>query len=181
MSDAVVAKRYAEALFQLGKEKANLDQLVEELQVVREVFQTNQKLYTFLEHPRISIVTKKQFLDEAFKGLGQDVVNTIKLLVERHRSVLTPSIISHFMQMVNDAKGINEAVVYSVKALSDAEKEQLEKSLAKRLNTKSVKLENKVDPSVVGGLKIRIGNTILDGTINGKLRRIKRDIITANR
>lgn len=181
MSEAIVAKRYAEALFQLGEEKATLESLVEELLVVREVFQTNNKLYTFLKHPRINNEQKKQFLKEVFQGLQADVVNTIQLLVERHRVEITPSIIDHFIQLVNDAKGIAEATVYSVRKLSDTEKEALEKNLAKRFNKQAIKLENIVDSSIIGGLKIRLGNTIFDGSLSGKLRRIERNIVTANK
>ncbi|WP_188456668.1 F0F1 ATP synthase subunit delta [Virgibacillus oceani] len=174
---SIVAKRYAEALFQLGNEKATLETIVEELRVVKEVFQSNQKLYTFLEHPRVNNEKKKQFLQEVFQGLSTDVINTLKLLVERHRADSIPSIIDHLSQMVNDAKGTAEALVYSVRELSDAEKAELESTFAKRFNKTALKLENVVDPSIIGGVKIRMGNTIYDGSISGKLKRIERNIV----
>ncbi|MEC5424470.1 F0F1 ATP synthase subunit delta [Virgibacillus sp. C22-A2] len=181
MSEAVVAKRYADALFQLGSEKAVLEQFVEELQVVKEVFQTNANLYTFLKHPRVNNAKKKQFLEEVFQGLQTDVVNTLKLLVERHRVEITPSIIDHFLQLVNDAKGIAEATVYSVRELSDSERQELEISFAKRFNKRKIQLTNIVDPSIIGGIKIRMGNSIYDGSVSGKLKRIERNIVTANK
>src|SRR5699024_7985086 len=106
MSEAVVAKRYAEALFQLGQEKESLYDLVDQFHVVSDVFKNNEQLYTFLEHPRINNEKKKQFIQKMFQGLQSDVVNTIKLLVDRQRAEITPSIINYFTQMVNDAKGI---------------------------------------------------------------------------
>lgn len=179
MSEAVVAKRYAEALFQLGTEKANLDQLAEELRIVRDVF-NNKDFFTFLKHPRVNNEKKKQLLEEAFQGLQANVVNTLKLLVDRQRVDITPSIIDHFIEKVNDAKGIAEASVFSVRELSDTEKEELQQGLAKRFNKNTIKLTNVVDPSILGGLKIRIGNTIYDGTISGKLTRLERRLVTAN-
>lgn len=181
MSEAVVAKRYADALFQLGNEKQIQEQLVEEFRVVKEVFQNNKKLFTFLKHPRVNNEKKKLFLGEVFQGLSNDVVNTLKLLVERHRIGIIPSIIDHLSQMAFDAKGIAEATVYSVRELSDTEKEELASTFAKRLNKKAIKLENKVDPSIIGGIKLRMGNTIYDGTLSGKLKRIERNIVTANK
>jgi len=181
MSESVVAKRYADALFQLGNEKKVLDKLVDEFLVVKEVFQANKKLVTFLEHPRVDNAKKKQFLGEVFQGLSNDVVNTLKMLVERHRIEIIPSVIDHLSQLANDAKGIAVANVYSVRALSDAELKQLEQTFAKRLNKTAVKLENKVDPSLIGGIKIRMGNTIFDGSVSGKLKRIERRIVTANK
>jgi F-type H+-transporting ATPase subunit delta len=181
MSEAVVAKRYADALFQLGNEKAVLDQYLEEFQTVKKVFDTNTNLIPFLKHPRIHHAEKKQFLDNVFQGLSADVVNTIKLLAERQRSEIIPSIIDHFIQLVNDAKGIAVATVYSVRELNDAEKNELENAFAKRFNKKSIQFENVVDPNIIGGVKIRLGNTIYDGSVSGKLRRIERNIVTANK
>jgi F-type H+-transporting ATPase subunit delta len=180
MSEAVVAKRYADALFQLGNEKAVLEQFTDEFRTVQEVFESNTNLITFLKHPRVHNAKKKQFLDEVFQGLSVDVVNTIKLLAERHRSEMIPSIIDHFIQLVNDAKGIAVATVYSVRELNEAEKKELETAFAKRFNKNSLEFENKVDTSVLGGVKIRLGNTIYDGSVSGKLRRI-RNKVTVNK
>ncbi|WP_163969505.1 F0F1 ATP synthase subunit delta [Oceanobacillus halotolerans] len=181
MSERVVAKRYADALFQLGNEKSNLDQLVEEFRVVRDIFQSNQELVPFLKHPRIAVATKKAFLEEAlFEQISVDVIRTLKLLVDRHRIEHVPAIVDHFIDRVNEAKGIAEVTVYSVRELTDEHKQELESTFAKRFNKETIQLENVVDPSLIGGLKIRMGNTILDGSISGKLRRIERNIVTVN-
>ncbi|WP_047981137.1 F0F1 ATP synthase subunit delta [Ornithinibacillus contaminans] len=176
MSEAVVAKRYADALFQLGSESSQLDKFVDELTVVKQVFQENSDLQAFLMHPRVTNDKKKQFLEEVFKGVSKDVVNTLKLLVERHRTAIISDIIDQFIEHVNNAGGIAQGTVYSVRKLSDAEQKELENSFAKRLNKNTIKLVNVVDPSIVGGVKIRMGNTIYDGTISGKLRRIEQNI-----
>ncbi|HEX6594811.1 MAG TPA: F0F1 ATP synthase subunit delta [Bacillota bacterium] len=180
MSEAIVAKRYADALFELGKEKNTLDQFVEEFQVVREVFQQDAQLNTFLEHPRIHQMKKKQMLEKAFQSMNQDVVNTLLLLLERDRVQIVPSMIDHLIQRVNDAKGIAEATVYSVRELSDSEQQELEKTIAKRFQIKSVTIHNIVDPSIIGGIRVRVGNTIMDGSISGKLKRMEREIASAN-
>src|SRR5690625_2737253 len=181
MSKSIAARRYAEALFQLGDEKNTLEQINEELQVVQEVFHKNEQVYTFLKHPRVNHEQKKQFVDDVFQGLQADVINTIKLLVERHRIEITPTIVDHFNQMVNDAKGIAEAKVYSVRKLSDSEQQALSVSFAKRFEKKGMKIDNIVDPTLLGGLKIRIGNTIFDGSVSSKLSRIERNIVSANK
>ncbi|MFD2044428.1 F0F1 ATP synthase subunit delta [Ornithinibacillus salinisoli] len=176
MSEAVVAKRYADALFQLGQDKSTLDNLLEEFRVVQHVFQNDSQLNIFLKHPRVNNAKKKQFLENAFQGLSTEVLNTLKLLVDRGRSEIVPAIINHFTQMVNDAKGIAEGKVYSVRELSDTEKTELENTFAKRFNKQKINLENVVDPSLLGGVKIRMGNTIIDGTISGKLRSFERNL-----
>ncbi|WP_405097512.1 F0F1 ATP synthase subunit delta [Oceanobacillus sp. FSL H7-0719] len=180
MSEIVVAKRYADALFQLGSEKSILEKYVEDLTVVREVFSNNKQLNTFLLHPKVNGEQKEQLLTKSLKGLHTDVVNTVKLLVARHRTALIPSFVDAFVKNVNDAKGIEVATVYSVRELTDAEKQNLQLSFAKRLGKNTLEFNNVVDPSLIGGIKIRVGNTIYDGTISGKLGRIKREITVAN-
>lgn len=181
MSELIVAKRYAEALFQLGKQKDTFEQYIEEFSIVRDTFRENEQLYTFLKHPKISNEEKKQFITTVFGGLHTDVQNTLQLLIEKKRITIAPSMVDHFIAMVNDAKGIAEATVYSVRPLSDDEQESLGKTFAARFNKKSVHLQNKVDPALIGGLKIQVGNTIFDGTVQGKLQRMERNFATANK
>src|SRR5699024_91570 len=179
MSGQIVARRYADALFQLGDEKGSLDQLVDEFRLIKDVFQENE-LQAFLAHPRVALDKKYAFLDRVFAGFSRECVNTIKLLVKRLRIHIVTSVVDHFIQLVNDAQGIAEATVYSVRPLSDEELKQLEKPIADRFNKRRIVFENIVDPSVLGGVKIRIGNTIMDGSLGGKLKRIERRIVTAN-
>jgi len=179
MNETVV-KRYADALFQLGREKNNFHELVTEFETVRNVFQTNQQLNLFLMHPGINSAKKKELISVSFKGLQTDVVNTVKLLIDRHRIAIIPSMIDQFIQLVNDAQGMAEATVYSVRELTAREIHELERVFAKRLNKTVIKINNQVDSSIIGGIKIHVGNTIYDGSVSGKLKRIERNIITAN-
>src|SRR5699024_920506 len=180
MSEMTISNRYAEALFLLGQEKNNLNQLKEEFSQVQEIFENNAQLRTFLMHPRINQTDRKKLIDEAFRAFQDDVVNTLKLVVDRQRTALIPNIIEQFIQLANDAEGIALATVYTARTISDAEKQQLEQNLKKRLNKQTIQMDNVVDPELIGGVKIRIGNTIYDGSISGKLRRIEQQIVTAN-
>ncbi len=180
MSENVIAKRYADALFQLGLEKSTLEQYVEDLTVIREVFSDNKELNTFLLHPKVNGEQKEQFIAKCLSGLHTDVVNTVKLLVERHRTTLIPSVVDAFIKYVNDAKGIEVATVYAVRELSEDEKQKLKVSFAKRLGKNTIEFKSVIDPSLIGGIKIRVGNTIYDGSISGKLHRMERKITVAN-
>ncbi|WP_208590739.1 F0F1 ATP synthase subunit delta [Gracilibacillus suaedae] len=180
MSKTNVAKRYAEALFQIGAEKETIDFLETELTTVKEVFQTNEGFLSFLQHPKVEVEKKKQLLNEAFAGFSKDVLHTLSLLVDRHNESIVPDIVDHFITFANQAKGVKEATVYSVRALSDAEKEEIENVFTKKLNVKALKINNHVDPSVIGGVKIKVGNTVYDGSVKGKLDRLERQIRRAN-
>lgn len=181
MSESITANRYAEALFQIANEKNILDQLNEDLNIVKEVVEHDDQLNTFLKHPGVGNEKKKQLIDESFKSLGVEVVNTLKLLVERRRTEVVSSMVDHFNQMFNDARGIAVATVHSVRPLSKVEQEALEVSFAKRLNKTAVKFEQVIDPTVIGGLKIMVGNRVYDGSVAGKLKRIERRIAAVNK
>src|SRR5690625_304229 len=174
----VVAKRYADALFQLATEKSIDEKLISELQTVKQVFQDDDQLSSFLNHPRVTNEKKLQLIDTSFEKLNKYIVNTLKLLVERHRIDNVTAIVDEYNHLYNEANGIAVATVYSTRALTDDEKAQLEASYQKRFNKKQVTIENEVDPSLLGGMKIRVGNTIYDGSIQGKLNRLKQNIVS---
>lgn len=180
MSKGIVAKRYAVALFQLAKEQNVIDQIENELLVVKEVFTMNQELINVFNHPKVTNEAKKSIIKEAFSGLSQQVVNTLYLLVDRHRVDVVTEIVDYFVQSANEARGTEDAIVYSVRPLSDSELSAISASFAKKIGKTSLRLQNVVDSKLIGGVKLRIGNRIYDGSISGKLERIERQLV-ANR
>ncbi|QAS53310.1 F0F1 ATP synthase subunit delta [Halobacillus litoralis] len=181
MSQSIIAKRYADALFQLGKERSKLDQFETELLTLREVYRDNNKIVSFLKHPRVSVDQKKKVMTDSFQSFSEEIVNTLKLLVERHREDIIADMIQHYIGMMNDAKGIADADVYSVRELSEAEKQRLSETFAPKVGKQSLNLTNIVDSSILGGIRLRVGNRIFDGSVSGKLRRIERELVSTNK
>ncbi|WP_226671454.1 F0F1 ATP synthase subunit delta [Metabacillus litoralis] len=180
MSKGIVAKRYAVALFQLAQEQNAIDQIESELQVVKEVFTTNQDLVDVLSHPKVTNEMKKSIVKEAFTNLSQQVVNTLLLLVDRHRVDVVTEVVSHFVDQANEFRGTEDAIVYSIRPLSETELSSISSSFAKKIGKKSLRLQNVIDTKLIGGVKLRIGNRIYDGSVSGKLERIERQLV-ANR
>ncbi|HLR92491.1 MAG TPA: F0F1 ATP synthase subunit delta [Atopostipes sp.] len=181
MKETVVSKRYAEALFELGEEKNELDTFVQQFQLIKSILTEHEQLFTILNHPQIQTSEKQKMIKEIFKDFHQDVVNTIQLLVLRKRMDHLFVIVDQLNELVNDARGIAEATVYSVRPLTEDEQETLAKKFAKRFDKNSIVFNNVIDPSILGGLSIQIGNTIYDGTVRNKLNRLERNIATANK
>ncbi|RCW77431.1 F0F1 ATP synthase subunit delta [Saliterribacillus persicus] len=180
MSKANVAKRYAEALFQIGKEKETLDHLEPELLTVKEVFESNDAFLKYLQHPQVELEKKKQLLRTAFDGFSSDVLNTLSLLVDRHNQAIVPEVIEHFITLKNELQKVAVATVYTVRELTEEEQVSLKKVFVQRLEVKEVKINQVIDSTVLGGVRIKIGNTVYDGTLKGKLDRLERQIVTAN-
>src|SRR5699024_11963527 len=124
---------------------------------------------------------KELSLKGCCQGQEQGSVHTIILPAPPDRTKTPPASGRPYIQLLNGAKGIAEATRHSVPPLSNPERSALVKNLAKRLNKSTINLQNIVDTSVLGGLKIRVGNTIFDGSLSGKLKRIERNIVTANK
>lgn len=177
MSHSAAAKRYALALFQLAQEQSLLDQVEEELRAVKEVVTRNPDLKAILNSPKISKEKKKEMLTEAFGTANKYVLNTIMLLVDRHREGEIAGMVDSFITLANDARGIAEAKVYSVRPLTDAENQALSAAFAAKVGKKSLRIENVVDSNLLGGIKLRIGNRIFDGSLRGKLERLERQLL----
>lgn len=181
MSETVVAKRYADALFQLSMEKNNAEKIVDELNVVKEVFEKDENVLNIFTHPKVSNAEKMKVIDVAFAGLEKDVINTLKILIQRDRIDIVVSVIEDYLDLYNEDNGIAVATVSSVRPLTDAEKTQVELTFKAQLNKKSITIINKIDPSLIGGLRIRVGNTIYDGSISNKLKRFESSLVSASK
>ncbi|PKR77751.1 F0F1 ATP synthase subunit delta [Halalkalibacillus sediminis] len=181
MSQSIVAKRYAVALFDLGTEKSALAEIDAELRVIQEVFQENKEVNEFFNNPRISIDQKKQFIRDTFSEVSAETRNLLLLLADKRRINDFTDIVEEFTAMKNEARGIAEADVYSVRELTEDERKNIEEVFTRKLNKNTLRINNIIDPSIIGGLKIRIGNQIYDGTIGTQLSRLEQKLVTANK
>ncbi|MDR6999361.1 F0F1 ATP synthase subunit delta [Neobacillus niacini] len=178
MSNSIVAKRYASALFQIAKEQQILSLVEEDLRVVKEVIQTNKDLKAVLSSLKLSKENKKAILKQAFANINVFIVNTLMILMDRHREGEIVEVVDQFIELANEASGVAEAKVYSVRPLSDAEREAISATFAAKVGKQSLKIENIVDSELLGGVKLRIGNRIYDGSLRGKLDRLQRKLLS---
>ncbi|EUJ45867.1 F0F1 ATP synthase subunit delta [Listeria riparia FSL S10-1204] len=98
------------------------------------------------------------------------------LLVDRGREDYLVTIINQYLKKVKDARGIADAEVYSVVPLSEAEEAELSKAFAAKMSKNELNIHNHIDPSLLGGVRVVIGNRIYDGSLKSKLRDLERQI-----
>jgi F-type H+-transporting ATPase subunit delta len=177
MSNSTVAKRYALALFQLSKENTLLDQMEEELRVVKEVVTNSNDLTAVLKSPKVTKAQKKELVKNSFSTINPFVLNTLMILIDRHREDQIADMADRFVELANEERGIAEAKVYSIRPLTDEEREAVSSSFAAKVGKKSLRIENIVDTEILGGIKLRIGNRIFDGSLRGKLDRLERNLL----
>lgn len=177
MSNSMVAKRYALALFQLSKENNLLAQVEQELRVVKEVLVNSSDLNSVLQSPKVSAAKKKEIIKDSFSQVNPFVLNTLMILIDRHRQDQMVEVADQFVELSNEEHGIADAKVYSIRPLTEDESEALSASFAAKVGKKSLRIQNIVDTDLLGGLKIRIGNRIYDGSLRGKLNRLERKLL----
>ena len=168
MSSAA-GKRYARALFELASERGNIDQVEADLGAVVQVVEQNEDLAKILLHPHIAADAKKSLIEELFAGkVGQETFNFLNVLVESGRESQLANIYRFFVQLANEARGIADAVVTSAKPLTEEEQAELVKQFGQKLN-KELRLTTVVDPSILGGIVVKIGDRLYDGSLKRKL------------
>jgi F-type H+-transporting ATPase subunit delta len=177
MSNSMVAKRYALALFQIAKEQQLLGVVEEELRVVREVMHYNKELSAVLKSSKLSLERKKDVIRASFGTVSAYVLNTLLILIDRHREDEIVEVANQFFELANEEMGIADAEVYSTRELTDAERDAISATFAAKVGKKSLRIENIVDSELLGGVKLRIGNRIYDGSLRGKLDRLERKLL----
>ncbi|AYC28834.1 F0F1 ATP synthase subunit delta [Paenisporosarcina cavernae] len=177
MSKSQAAKRYALALFQLAQEKNQLAFIEEDLREVKVVFQENPELLNVFHSPKFSLDKKKQILSELFANANPFVLNTLKVLVDARRIGETVEVANEFATLSNDFQGIADAKVYSTRPLTDEERASISTAFAKQVGKQALRIENEIDPSLIGGIRLQIGGRIFDSSISAKLDRLKKELI----
>ena len=162
------AREYARALFLLCEEDGITDKILDELGVVNEALRQNPAYARLLDTPALTKAEKLGLIDEAFRSLDLNLVNFIKILCEKHSVFTLKRVESELSALVDEARGIERATAISAVAMTTEQIDRLRERLEAMIG-KTVVLSNKIDPSVLGGIKLRYSGAQLDGTVKGRL------------
>lgn len=165
---ATLARPYAEALLKAGGDAA----AAAELSALAEVA-GNEQLRAFADNPKVSAQQVVDVITAAMKKpLSVRVGNLLSVVLDNGRLAALPEIAAQFQALINARSGVSEAVIHSAYALSDAQlaevKATLEKRFARKLNA-SVE----VDPSLIGGIRVVVGDEVLDASVKARLQQMK--------
>ncbi|RJG24892.1 F0F1 ATP synthase subunit delta [Paenibacillus thiaminolyticus] len=173
-----IAKRYAKALFDLASERKAVAETEQQLKAVVEVMNSTSELYVLFSAPNIDVSVKQAILRQAFEGeVSEIVLNTLLLLTERGRIRILPDLETHFVRIVGEATGVTDAYVTTAFPLDEAGKQEVAAQFGQILN-KTIRVHNVVDASIIGGMKVRIGDVLYDGSLFGQLERIQKTLKT---
>ncbi|KXG76262.1 F0F1 ATP synthase subunit delta [Thermotalea metallivorans] len=172
----LVAKSYAEALFDVALELNQLDQYGAELNFVMESFQQHPEFFELYKTPRISNEEKKRIIEAVFQGkISPEVMNFLKILSDKRRTGVIEAIVKSYHKLVHEHQNIAEALAVTTVPMKDEDKAALEVKLSK-MTGKKVILKNEIDTTIIGGMLVRIGDKVIDGTVQGRLNKLKESL-----
>jgi len=171
VAKAPTPKRYALALFQLAEGQGKQEPWLEELQRVQATL-ADATISTYLSTPRVRIGDKLDVVKQLLEGFDPMVANLIGLLVSRQAQSLLPHLITAYGELLNASLGRVQAQVTSSVSLSPEQQTHLRETLRKMLD-KDVALEMDVDADIIGGMVIRVGDQVIDGSVRTRLETLK--------
>ena len=169
------AKNYGDALFMLAKELDEIDSVKNDFDVLIKALEQNTDYLKLLDTPAVSKEERVALADEAFGSLDPYVVNLVKILTEKHSVHLFPKIAEEFSALYDESRGIERAEAISAVKLSDEQEKRLTERL-EAMTGKRVVLRNTVDPSILGGLKLRFSGRQLDGSVKARLESFEKSL-----
>jgi F-type H+-transporting ATPase subunit delta len=180
VSSRLIARRYAKALLEIGTKGGNVPQLQKELDDVASYVNGMADLARLVHSPLVLPSKKANVFDAilAQAKISQTMRNFFKVVAESGRLNLLDAIRESFSALVDERAGVVEAHVASAQALTDAQQQALIQSLSKRTG-KTIRLKLRQDASLLGGLKVQVGSTILDASLQGQLRLLKTQLLSA--
>ena len=171
-----LAKRYGGSLYDLAAEEALTDRLLQELQTAVDSIKAEPQYLRLLATPSVPKQERCGLLDEALRGqVHLYVLNFLKILCEKGTLRELPGCARAYRVRYNQAHGILEAAATTAVAMTEQQVKSLHEKLEK-LTGKTIDLKTKVDPAVLGGIRLDIEGTELDGTVQNRLAALRRDI-----
>ena len=175
----VVSRRYAEALFSIGKEAglAELERYGASLASIGEAIEKTPQLAEAFRNPVLSSQEKKKVVLSLLEIAGGSTVeqNFCALLAEKDRLSLLPSIASDFMALLDNEKGISRGMVTTAIALDNKYKKTIKEKLELQTGRK-LELEYAVDSSIIGGVILRVGDSVYDASLRAQLENLRNSI-----
>ncbi len=174
MKNSTIGKRYAKSLFEIAKEKEKVDVIQNDLLILKEAILSEKLFDKFLDSKIIAQKDKIEFINNVFdEKVSEEVISFIVFLLNKKRETELYTIFDEYQKIANEYTGIAIIDGYSAVEVSNEEKEKLTQKLSEALN-KKIKISINIDENLLGGLKIKHKDQVIDGSIINKLDQYKK-------
>ena len=177
MTDRKIAKRYARAVMAIALEQNGLDRFQAELAALRDLLTVDSDLLELLQNPLISAEDQQQLFERliGMTDVSEDIRSLARLLLKNGRIGTIAALVEQFDLLADEQRGDVKVSVVSAVNLPENKIDHIRCVLYKRMG-KNINIEKVIDPSLVGGALLRIGNRVVDGTVRSKLSQMKESL-----
>ena len=173
-----IAQVYARALFEVAVEHDSLDEIREQLDQFADALDKNRQLASFFFSPYFSAEEKKDGLARAVTDANPAFANFLQALIERHRMPAIFRIRAEFIDLWDEAKRLLPVLITTAVELDSATVESLSKRIGDQVD-RNIEMSTAVDPEILGGVMLRVGNVILDASIKNRLEQLRKQVAQA--
>jgi F-type H+-transporting ATPase subunit delta len=173
-----IAQVYARALFEVASEQDTLDRVHDELGAFADAMGQSRELMSFFFSPYFSVTEKKEGLERAVTGASPAFANFLQALIERHRMPAIFRIRTEFNALWDEARKLLPVQIISAIALDESEVRSLGERIGRQVD-RQVQVSAEVDPDILGGVVLRVGNVILDASIRNRLEQLRKQVAQA--
>ncbi len=179
MRDETVARNYAETLFELASRNESIQEYGDALEMVAGFLEDDSRFRTFVETPRIDDETKKDVIRKAFHDKApKQVINFVLITIDKRRQALLREISAEYLLLLDHHLGREHVEVTVARPLDDTTANVVSKRLSKMLGKQAIP-HIRVKPEILGGIVVRTGDTIYDGSVRRRLEDLRRRLLTA--
>lgn len=174
----LVEQTYGEALFQTAMEGNQVDAFLEEIELIQTVLEQNPEWDRLMKHPKISKQEKVEIMKGAFAGrISREMTGFLELILTKERYGHLQDIFRYFTLKVKEEKKIGTAYVTTPMELSEVRRADIQAKLLETTPYLTMEMHYDVDPSLIGGMVIRIKDRVVDSSIRTKLADMKRELL----
>lgn len=167
-----IAEPYAQALMSVAKDKDLTEDFGRDFRALDSLLDESQELRDFILNPVIQDEDKKVVLRNVMGEANPLLVNFVMLLVDKRRIFFLAEVVSQYLELLRQLNQVVLAEVTTARDLNDGQRRELEEKVRAMTQAQGVELKTTVDPSILGGVIIRVGSQVLDASLQGQLRRI---------
>ncbi len=172
----LVSKRYASALFEVAFEEQNYEKVKDELNFILDCFKKEPQLYQLLRSPLITTDEKKDIISNIYKDkLSVEVFNFLRVVIDKGREEHMEAMVKEYSILADGVKNKVEAVAITAVPMDKKDLLKLQQNLSES-SGKNIQLQNQVDPTIIGGVLVKIGDKVIDGTVKSRLANMQEQL-----
>lgn len=176
MNNLTVARRYAGALYEEAVQRKQVEAVDADVDLIRQALDDSRELVTFFESPVISRDKKEAVVQQLFQERVQPTTfDFLRLLIDKGREDIFPAVVAAYRTLRDEQQGVVEAKARTALPLGEAEQKELAAAL-ERMSGKQVRLSVTHDPGLIGGVIVRVGDTVYDGSVRHQLASLREQL-----